>query len=89
MGRIAMSFQAATLPPACQLCGRSSSKPLLTRAASRAGLGQYEQANPLPPPPPPPTAFLVSMSMRGKLVWEPGMSDEESDRRMKEVIDEK
>jgi hypothetical protein len=52
------------------------------------GLNAWEQANPLPPPGPPPQARLVGVSMRGKVVWEPGMSEEEERRRIREVLGE-
>jgi hypothetical protein len=52
------------------------------------GLHAWEQANPLPPPAPAPRAVLVSVSMRGKVVWEPGMSEAEERRRMEEALRE-
>lgn len=53
-----------------------------------AALGAWEQANPLPPPGPPPQMRVTSMSLHGKVVWEPGMSNEESRARMAAVIRE-
>lgn len=49
-------------------------------------LHAWEQANPLPAPGPAPQMRLTETRLYGKVVWEPGMSVEESRRRMEEAI---
>lgn len=57
------------------------------RAELGAALDAWEAANPLPPPGPAPEMRMVEMSLYGKLVWRPGMSDEEMRERMREAIE--